>query len=59
LEKVFIRAKEVSEALQVSDQKSYKIIRDMNKDLKSKGFLVVKGRVDKKYFYDQFYGTRM
>ncbi|KUK72029.1 MAG: Transcriptional regulator [Clostridiales bacterium 38_11] len=59
MEKVFIRAKEVSEALQVSDQKSYKIIRDMNKDLKSKGFLVVKGRVDKKYFYDQFYGTRM
>ena len=57
MNKIFIKAKEVSEILQVSEQQSYKIIRKMNDELKAKGYLVVRGRVDRKYFFEHFYGT--
>ena len=57
MSKLFITVKEVSQVLQVSDQQSYKIIRSMNEQLKEKGYLVVRGRVDRKYFLEHFYGT--
>lgn len=57
MSKLFITVKEVSQVLQVSDQQSYKIIRSMNEELKEKGYLVVRGRVDRKYFFEHFYGT--
>lgn len=57
MSKLFITVKEVSQVLQVSNQQSYKIIRNMNEELKEKGYLVVRGRVDRKYFFEHFYGT--
>lgn len=57
MSKLFITVKEVSQVLQVSDQQSYKIIRSMNEELKEKGYLIVRGRVDRKYFFEHFYGT--
>jgi len=57
MSRLFITVKEVSEALQVSNQQSYKIIRTMNEELKEKGYLVVRGRVDRRYFLKHFYGT--
>ena len=53
-----MRADEVADELGVSVSFAYKMIRDMNKELKKKGCYVISGRVDRKYFHEKFYGTR-
>ncbi|MBO5570280.1 MAG: DNA-binding protein [Blautia sp.] len=57
-ERMFMKADEVAEVLEVSKPYAYKLIRQMNKELKAKGCLVIAGRVDRRYFYDNFYGNR-
>ena len=58
-ERMFMKADEVAEVLEVSKPYAYKLIRQMNKELRAKGCLVIAGRVDRRYFYDNFYGDRM
>ena len=53
---MFIRADEMADELSISKQYAYKIIREMNKDLSSKGFLTIPGRVSRKYFNEKIYG---
>ena len=53
---VFIHATEVAKELGISDAHAYRLIREMNKELTSKGFLVIAGRISKKYFYERIYG---
>ena len=57
-ERLFIKADEVAEVLEVSKAYAYKLIQRMNKELKAKGFLVIPGRVDRSYFYESFYGNK-
>lgn len=49
-------AKDISEILGVSESKSYQFIRQMNKELEEKGFIVCRGRVSVAYFQERFYG---
>ena len=35
---------------------AYKILREMNKDLASKGFLTIAGKIPVKYFKEKWYG---
>ena len=42
----FIRAEEVAAELDVSKPYAYKLIRQLNEELKAKGFLTIAGRVD-------------
>lgn len=51
----FIRVEEVMEILQVGQTTAYKIIRQLNDELKSKGYIVVMGRVPRKYFNERVY----
>lgn len=51
----FMRVNEVAEALEVSVPYAYKIIRKLNEELESEGYLTVKGRVNRDYFYEQIY----
>lgn len=53
----FIRAEEVAAELDVSKPYAYKLIRQLNEELKAKGFLTIAGRVNRQYFNEQFYGT--
>jgi len=53
----FIRADDVARELDVSKPYAYKIIRQLNDELKSKGFITVAGRVNRQYFNKRFYGT--
>lgn len=53
----FIRADDVARELDVSKPYAYKIIRQLNDELKSKGFITVAGRVNRQYFNERFYGT--
>ena len=51
----FMRVNEVAEALEVSVPYAYKIIRKLNEDLESEGYLTVKGRDNRDYFYERIY----
>jgi len=43
----FIKVDEVAQVLGVSKSYAYKILREMNNDLKRRGFLTIAGRVSK------------
>lgn len=58
MEKMYITAQEVSEALGVSDSKAYSIIRQLNAELKSKGYITVSGRTSRVFFLEKCYGVR-
>ena len=49
----FMRVNEVAEALEVSVPYAYKIIRKLNEELESEGYLTVKDRVHRDYFYER------
>ena len=53
MEPKFLRAEEVAQELSVSKPYAYKLIRQLNEELKSKGFLTISGRVNKQYFMER------
>ena len=54
---MFLRVEEVAEELGVSKSFAYKLIRSMNAELKKTGCITICGRIDRKFFYESFYGT--
>lgn len=57
-EKMFMRVGEVAEALDVSTPYAYKLIRKLNEELKKSGCITIAGRIDRKFFYEKFYGAK-
>lgn len=55
---MFLRVDEVAEELGISIPYAYKLIRSMNAELKKTGCITIAGRIDRKFFYEKFYGTR-
>ena len=55
---LFVRAEEVAGVLGISKPYAYKLVREMNEELKKKGFLTIPGRVSRRYFEEKFYGLR-
>lgn len=53
--KVFYTADDVAELLTISRPTAYCIIRKLNDELAEKGFIIISGRVPKKYFDEKFY----
>lgn len=53
--RVFYNADDISVILTVSKPTAYRIIKRLNDELSNKGFIVVGGRVPKKYFDEKFY----
>ena len=53
----FIRVDEVAKELDVSKPYAYKLIRQLNDELKEKGFITIAGRVNRQYFYERLYGA--
>lgn len=51
----YLTVTEVKHILGVSASKAYVIIRQLNNQLKSKGYIVIAGRVPKKYFMERYY----
>ena len=56
--KNFIRAEEIAKELEVSKPYAYKLVREMNDDLKKRGFITIAGRVSRQFFEEKFYGLR-
>ena len=57
MENRFIRAEDVAQELNVSKPDAYKLIRQLNEELKAKGFITIAGRVNRQYFYERLYGA--
>ena len=57
MENKFIRVDEVARELDVSTSYAYKLIRQLNNELKAKGFVVIAGRVNRQYFNERLYGA--
>ena len=49
----YLSAKEVAEALGVSDGKAYAVIRELNTQLKAAGYITVQGKVNRQYFVEK------
>ena len=54
--KIYYSAEDIAKMLGVSMGKAYKILREMNKDLASKGFLTIAGKIPVEYFKEKWYG---
>ena len=54
MEKMFLKVSDVMKVLDVSESYAYKL----NKELENKSCFVIAGRIDRKFFYEHFYGTQ-
>lgn len=54
--KSYLRVEDVAEYMDVSLPMAYKIIRRLNNELVSQGYIVVAGRVSRRYFEQKIYG---
>lgn len=57
-EQIYMRAQEVADELGVSVAYAYKVIRTLNKELEERGFIVLQGRVDRRFFHEKMYATK-
>lgn len=53
-----MRVEEVAEELGISKSYAYKVVQQLNEELREKGFLTFSGRVNRQYFLERIcYGT--
>lgn len=50
----FIEVKEISKILCMSEAYAYKVIRELNEELKEKGFRTVRGKIPRTYFKERY-----
>lgn len=53
---LFYTATEVQEMLGVSRGKAYQVVHKLNGELQDMGYIIVAGKVPKKFFEEHFYG---
>lgn len=53
--KYFYTADDIAQMLKVSRPTAYRIIKGLNDELTSKGYIIISGRVPRKYFDEKFY----
>ena len=51
----FMRADEVAKELGISRSFAYKLIRQLNQELKERGFLTIAGRLNRDYLRERLY----
>ncbi len=57
METKFIFVDEVAQELGVSKSYAYKLIRQLNAELKAKKYVTIPGRVVRQYFNERLYGA--
>ena len=55
-EKVYITANELAEMLGISVGLAYKLIRELNQELSTKGYIVIAGKCPRRYIVEKYYG---
>ena len=53
---LFVKTEEIAKELGVSKSYAYKVVREMNEELKGKGYITIPGRVSRQFFREKFYG---
>lgn len=53
---LYYTAMDVKEMLGVSRGKAYQLVKKLNEELDEKGFIVIAGRIPKKFFNEHYYG---
>lgn len=51
---MLLNVTQVQDLLSVPESTAYKIIRDLNAELKGQGYIVLRGRVEEKYLKERF-----
>lgn len=46
----FMKVQDVADELGISKSYAYKIVQQLNEELKAQGFITISGRVNKQYF---------
>lgn len=54
--KIYLTANDLASMLDISVGHAYKIIRRMNNDLGKQGYLVISGKLPRKYFEKHWFG---
>ncbi len=54
-EKRFLSAEEVAAVMECSKSHAYIIIRQLNEELKENNYLISRGKINAKYFYERIY----
>ena len=52
---IFFTAEDVAQIMKISMQTAYRIIHLLNEELKSKGYVIVAGRVSQRFFSEKLY----
>lgn len=55
---LFVTADTIANDFKVSKGFAYRMIREMNAELKARGYITVAGRVSKKYYLERIYGGK-
>ncbi|MEF2738695.1 MAG: helix-turn-helix domain-containing protein [Clostridia bacterium] len=54
----FMKVQDVADELGISKSYAYKIVQQLNEELKAQGFITISGRVNKQHFLERVcYGT--
>ena len=53
---MYVGVREVMRMLSVSRNKAYKIIQQLNEELKSQGYAIIAGKCSRKYFSEKYHG---
>ncbi|RXM75342.1 transcriptional regulator [Clostridium tetani] len=51
----FYKVNDIKEILGISESKAYKVIQQLNRELKEMGYITIAGRVPIKYFKEKYY----
>lgn len=57
MEKIYYGVDEVMELLGISKSRAYAVMREFNEELNSQKYLVLRGKVPKKFFNEKVYGA--
>lgn len=53
--KQFLNAKDVAEILRISEATAYRIIKNLNEELKKKGKIILPGKISRRYLEEKIY----
>ncbi len=53
---LYYTAHDIQELLGVSRAKAYRIVKELNAELSEKGYIVIQGKISKKFFSEKYYG---
>ncbi|CAK7031767.1 helix-turn-helix domain-containing protein [Fusobacterium varium] len=54
-EKLFLNAKDIAKIVGTSEASAYRIIKELNEELKKKGKVIFPGKISKRYFEEKVY----